>query len=370
MDANGSSQMNTDFWRGKNVFVTGHTGFKGSWLTLWLRMMGAKVTGYSLTPNTVPSLFEKLALKYDCDSYFEDINDVSTLRHLLLNSAPDVIFHLAAQPIVSVGYDDPTGTFRTNVMGVVNLLEACRELNGNIPIIIVSSDKCYENDGMGKRFMVGDALGGKDPYSASKACTEIVTQAYQCSFFNAEGSPRIASARAGNVVGGGDWSENRLLPDAAKAFQSRTSLFVRNRYSKRPWQHVLEPIFGYLMLAERLCADANFSGPWNFGPDISNNKNVEYVVEKFTQNWGGQQDIKFNDEQQSWKEATLLDLCCDKTEKLLGWKSVLGIDETIKWTANWYKNTQDENDTKKVREITLHQIHDYHALQKATVDFP
>lgn len=363
MELVNSGHLNPNFWGGKKVLITGHTGFKGSWLTFWLYLLNAKVVGYSLEPNSEPSLFRLLQIDALVESVIGDINDPVRLRAVMDEHDPDVIFHLAAQPIVSEGYIDPVGTFETNVMGTVRLLEECRRINRNIPVIVVSSDKCYKNLDSGRAFETNDSLGGKDPYSASKAGTEIVTAAYMQSFFSESKTPRLASARAGNVIGGGDWSQNRLLADAARAFSMNNSLIIRNQTATRPWQHVLEPIYGYMLLAQSLSHDRKFCRAWNFGPDHKNHRSVQELAELFANCWDEKASIGYTSHQQNWSEARTLALNCSDTNSELNWNPVLDWETTVEWSASWYKKTYYDNSPRFVRSITMSQIQSYTELQ-------
>lgn len=356
-------RVTPEFWRGKRVFLTGHTGFKGAWLAFWLSGMGARVTGFALPPNTSPALYNLLGLQDRVDSHFGDIRELSALRGTLHRAAPDVVLHLAAQPIVSFGYKDPVGTFATNVMGTVHLLETCREFDRNVPILVVSSDKCYRNNDEGRAFRVDDPLGGHDPYSASKAGTEIVVAAYASSYFSAPGGPTLASARAGNVIGGGDWSEDRLLPDGARAFSAGLPLILRNPLATRPWQHVLEPLYGYLSLVEAMAKDRDFARAWNFGPSDRNHQPVGDLAQAFARAWGPEARVSISTEKQHWKEAQTLDLDCAETIAKLGWKPVLGFDDTVAWTANWYSDTSCDMTPEAVQARTQKQIDRYVQLQ-------
>ena len=356
-------RLDYNYWKGRRVFLTGHTGFKGSWLTYWLTSMGAEVRGYSLAPISTPSMFDLLQLNKLIDHQIGDIRNSFQLSKTLEEFDPEVVLHLAAQPIVSEGYTNPVETFEINVMGVVYLLEACRLLNKPLPVVIVSSDKCYLNDGNGRAFEIEDPLGGFDPYSASKAGTEIVTNSYRASFFDKPNAPRIASARAGNVVGGGDWSLDRLLPDCARAFHEKTPVILRNPMATRPWQHVLEPLYGYLMLAQALEEDTNFARPWNFGPIDRNHQDVGTVATVFCDAWGEGAKIELSKVKQDWKEAATLDLDCAETTRLLQFKPVLDLDSTVGLTADWYRRAYSASSVEAIRQLTLDQIHYYENLQ-------
>jgi CDP-glucose 4,6-dehydratase len=357
-------RLDPSFWKDKRVLLTGHTGFKGGWLALWLSKMGAHVTGYALAPATIPSLFEQMKLYNDMTHIEADICDRERLIAAVNAADPDVVLHLAAQAIVSEGYSDPLGTFEANIMGTAYLLEACRAIGRYVPVVIISSDKCYLNTDTGRAFKADDPLGGYDPYSASKAGTEIVTAAYRQSFFADVSMPAIASARAGNVVGGGDWSLNRLLPDCARAFLQNQPVILRNALATRPWQHVLEPIYGYLVLAQALSVDRAFATAWNFGPDQRNHCNVGQIAEAFRDAWGGNATLEISTAQQDWHEAKTLDLDCSQTRSDLNWVPCLGLDETVEWSAHWYKNTTAN--PEQTRELSLNQIEQYEAMQAKT----
>lgn len=356
-------RLDPDFWYGKRVFLTGHTGFKGAWLAYWLAGMGAKVTGYALGPTTFPSLYHLLGLDQLVDSVMGNICDPVKLRAALERTRPEVVLHLAAQSIVSDGYRAPAETFETNVMGVVHLLDVCRYLQGNIPILIISSDKCYRNNDEGYAFCVNDPLGGHDPYSASKAGTEIVVGAYGASYFKDAAGPILASARAGNVVGGGDWSVDRLLPDGARAFSAGSALALRNPLATRPWQHVVEPLYGYLVLVQAMISDRNFGRAWNFGPNNRNHEAVGTLAKLFAASWGADAKVEISQNTQNWKEAATLDLDCSETNERLAWRPVLDLQAMVDWTAQWYRDTYTDMSTEAVRLRTQAQIDDYVRLQ-------
>lgn len=359
-----SRQLDPAFWQGKRVFVTGHTGFKGSWLTFWLHHMGAQVHGFALAPDQRPAMFDLLGLGDMVLHRVGDIRDAEALLAAMQDAAPDVVMHLAAQPIVSEGYRDPVGTFGTNVMGVVNLLEACRSVLGaRVPVLVISSDKCYRNNDDGRAFRLDDPLGGHDPYSASKAGTEIVVGSYAASFFDNTDAAVLASARAGNVIGGGDWSANRLLADAARAFAAGGPLVLRNPLATRPWQHVVEPLYGYLVLIQAMAGDRVFAGPWNFGPADRNHQPVRQVAEIFTQAWADGARIEVSTAQQDWHEARTLDLDCSVTNARLDWWPVLDLGASVGWTAAWYKAAATGADRDALRDLTRAQIERYVDLQ-------
>jgi len=321
---------------GRRVLVTGHTGFKGSWLSRWLLELGADVTGYALEPDTTPSLFTDLALARSMDSRVGDVRDAGRIAALVAETRPELVLHLAAQPLVRRSYAQPAYTFEVNVQGTVNLLEAVRACGETQVLVNVTTDKVYANPETGEPFDEEKPLGGRDPYSASKAASEIVTASYRASFFSSEGSTAVATARAGNVIGGGDWAQDRLVPDCARALSSGTPVLVRNPLSIRPWQHVLEPLSGYLHLTASLLNDRSLAGPFNFGPDQGAARTVGEVVERLVAAWGaGSWHVPESEAQPH--EAAQLRLDTRKAERVLGWRPVWGLDETIERTAAWYR---------------------------------
>ncbi len=352
--------MNT-FWKGKKVLVTGHTGFKGSWLCVWLRQVDAEVVGYALTPPTEPSLFEVASVGEGMTSIEADVRDLDRLRAAVAEHRPEVVLHLAAQAIVRASYDDPIETYSTNVMGTVNLLEAVRREPGARAVVVVTSDKCYDNLEIERGYVEGDALGGRDPYSNSKGCAELVTRAYRDSFL-ADGSPpvAVASARAGNVVGGGDWGRDRLVPDIMRSFLERRPLHIRNPQAVRPWQHVLDPVGGYLSLAERLCQDgAAYAEAWNFGPsDEEPALPVGKLVERMLEHWDEPIAAEL-DPGPHPHEHHLLRLDPAKARHKLGWSARLSVPETLDWIVEWYRAYRDGGDMKAVTEA---QIERYRAI--------
>ena len=313
------------FWDKRKVLVTGHTGFKGGWLSLWLQDLGAEVTGFALEPPTMPNLFERAEVHEQMDSRVGDIREFDPLLSVLLETKPDVIFHLAAQSLVRASYADPINTYATNVMGTVNLLEAVRRANavGNCDVravLVITSDKCYENLELVRGYCENDAMGGADPYASSKGCAELVTSAFRRSFFSEDGSSvAIASARAGNVIGGGDWALDRLVPDAVRAFFGKETLRIRRPDAVRPWQHVLEPLMGYLLLCQKLHVDGSrYAEGWNFGPERESEQPVVRVVEILSRLWGG--DVNWSiDKGQHPHEATYLKLDSSRAQNELGW---------------------------------------------------
>lgn len=321
-------------YRGKRVLITGHTGFKGSWLTLWLQELGAQLTGVSLPSVTKPNHWDLLNLKINDQRL--DIRNFASVKHVIDIIRPEIVFHLAAQPLVRRSYIDPLETWSTNVMGTAHVLEACRHQPSVCAIVAVTTDKCYENKEWERGYREDDRLGGHDPYSASKACAELLSASYQSAFFNIVNAPLLATARAGNVIGGGDWSEDRLIPDLVRSVELQQSLEIRSPNATRPWQHVLESISGYLALGQQLMSGKEtFAQAWNFGPESDGNLNVAQVLERLQENWAGW-DWKTTDKQQP-HEAKLLYLDSSKAKTLLQWRSVWDIDITLAKTSDWYK---------------------------------
>jgi CDP-glucose 4,6-dehydratase len=344
------------FWSGKRVFVTGHTGFKGAWLALWLASFGARVAGYALKPPSSPSLWELVEAKAGIDSTIADIRDLETLSEAIGAFQPEIVFHLAAQSLVRPSYDDPVGTYATNVMGTAHVLEAVRRAQGVRAVVIVTSDKCYRNQETGQAYREDDPMGGHDPYSSSKGCAELVTAAYRESF---PGGAAIASARAGNVIGGGDWAQDRIVPDTVRAALAGKPVQVRNPRAVRPWQHVLEPLAGYLQLAERLHgAPAIFADGWNFGPAEQDAVPVETVVSTITRLWGPPASWAA-DKGEHPHEAHFLKLDSSKARSRLGWGPRLGLQTALEWTVGWYKTQAQGTDA---RQLTLAQIERYMGL--------
>ncbi|MGD9158483.1 MAG: CDP-glucose 4,6-dehydratase [Desulfobacteraceae bacterium] len=328
-------------YNNKKVLITGHTGFKGSWLALWLTTMGAKVTGYSLASPTEPNHFQLLNM--DIKSVTNDIRDADTLKHTIKDFQPEIIFHLAAQAIVRESYKDPTTTFSSNVMGTVNVFEAVRGIDSVRAIINVTSDKCYENKEWPWGYREIDPVGGYDPYSASKGCAEILTSCWQNSFFNTEEYGKthqtlLASARAGNVIGGGDWAPDRLIPDIVRSIHQNKRVNIRNPHATRPWQHVLEPLSAYLLLGQKLLeGKKDFAEAWNFGPLDEDNITVEEIVHKVKKTWPIL-DYEIDKSTQHPHEAGILRLDCSKAKNRLKWRPVWSSDEAVEKTALWYKN--------------------------------
>lgn len=339
--------MNDIFWRNKRVLVTGHTGFKGGWLSLWLEKLGADVYGYALAPSTSPSLYENAKVNKHLQSIQGDIRDRLAIVKAVQVARPDIVFHLAAQPLVRESYNDPLTTFETNVMGTANLLDALHTCNTVKAVVVVTSDKCYLNREWHWGYREDESLGGHDPYSASKACAELVAQSWQQSFCSGKnGGFGIATARAGNVIGGGDWSKDRLIPDVLKSLNKREPVILRNRKAVRPWQNVLEPLAGYLLLAEKLFLDGHqFAQAWNFGPSDSDTQTVQWIVEQIIKEAGGQGCWVQESDPQS-HEATLLKLDSSKARQVLGWKNAWCLQTCLKeivlWNLQW-KSGADMN---------------------------
>jgi len=354
----GLVKENLNFWSGRRVFLTGHTGFKGSWLALWLARLGAHVRGFSLDPDTDPNLFTVARVQDLVEHHAGDIRDYPTLRSSLIEYEPEIVFHLAAQPLVRRSYRDPLGTYSSNVMGTANLLEAARQSSSVRAIVCVTSDKSYRNDESGKPYIETDPLGGHDPYASSKACAELVTAAYRASYFAVEPAMTtgVATARAGNVIGGGDWSEDRLIPDIARAISAGEPVQIRNPKAIRPWQHVLEPLYGYMLLAERLVSSPQeFSDAFNFGPDFEDTWPVEQIVRSMIALYDNSISCQI-DATPSEHESGLLRVDAEKARRLLRWQPRLHIAEALEWTASWYRQHRQGLD---MQAETLGQIAAY-----------
>jgi CDP-glucose 4,6-dehydratase len=358
--------LNRSFWKGRHVFLTGHTGFKGSWLALWLGALGAKVTGYALDPPTQPNLFEQAGVAYTVHSFRADIRDFQRLKSALAECRPDVVIHMAAQSVVRRGYEDPIETYSSNVMGTVNMLDALRQLKHRCVVVNVTSDKCYLNREWVWGYRENEPMGGRDPYSNSKGCAELVTSAYRESFFPPESVAQhgvaLASARAGNAIGGGDWTSDQLIPDLMRAFLTGQSCLIRNPSALRPWQFVLEPLRGYLMLAERLTEDASrFASGWNFGPADFDAKPVSWIAQQLVRSWGKgaawNQDTAIHP-----REANALKLDASKAKTCLGWCPVLPLKAALEWVVEWYRAFQTKDD---LRRLTHAQIERYESLSQS-----
>jgi len=346
-------------YKNKNVVVTGHTGFKGSWLVAWLKQMGASVTGIALDPPSIPSHYDASKLADGIQDYRIDIRNEGAIEQVILEAKPDFLFHLAAQPIVGASYDDPIETWGTNVMGTINVLEALRKIQHDCSAVIITSDKCYNNVEWEWGYRENDALGGPDPYSASKGAAELAIRSYVKSYFSGEdNSVRIASARAGNVIGGGDWAANRIVPDCVKSWSKNEIVELRNPHSTRPWQHVLEPLGGYLQLGALLSQNHHLHGEaFNFGPQAQQNHRVLELVKQMSRSWSEVRWAECEPQSSQFYESGLLKLNCDKALHFLNWHAVLDFEETVALTANWYRSFYEV--PSSIREVTNKQINDY-----------
>lgn len=348
------------FWHRRRVFLTGHTGFKGSWLSLWLEQLGANVCGVALEPPTDPSMFKEARVAQAMRSEIADVRDLARVNAILGEHRPEIVFHLAAQPLVRKSYEDPVGTYLTNVMGTVNVLESVRRCDSVRAVVVITTDKCYENKEWIWPYRETDRLGGYDPYSNSKACSELVVSAYRNSFFNVADYSRhgvgLASVRAGNVIGGGDWAKDRLVPDIMRAFTEGRTVRIRNPRAIRPWQHVLEPLRGYLAVAELLREQGtSCSEAWNFGPDQSEAQPVECIVRELAEIWGAGARWEREEGVQP-HEAQNLKLDWSKAATRLGWRPQLRLREALALTSAWYQARLQEQD---MRAFTIGQIRDY-----------
>jgi len=348
--------VNKEFWNTKRVFLTGHSGFKGSWLSLWLQSMGAIVKGYALAPNTTPNLFTEAQVFEQMESEFGDIRDLKLLSKSMSDFDPEILIHMAAQPLVRLSYLEPVDTYTTNVMGTVNVLEAARSCSNLKAIVSVTTDKCYENNEWEWGYRENEAMGGHDPYSSSKGCAELVTSAYKRSFFNAENTASVASARAGNVIGGGDWADDRLIPDILKAFEKSTPVVIRNPLATRPWQHVLEPLSGYLVLAQELYTNGkDYAEAWNFGPKDDDCKPVHWILDQLVAHWGEGATWEL-DKNNNPHEAGFLKLDCSKAASRLKWKPKWNLQLTLKSIVEWHQVYSNGGDIKKqcLKEINTY----------------
>ena len=349
-------KVNPDFWKGKRVFITGHTGFKGSWLSLWLQQMGAEVKGFSLEPPTTPSLFEVAKVADHMQSEIGDIRDLTKLSQSIVSFNPDILLHLAAQPLVRYSYREPVETYSTNVMGTVNVLEASRQANNLKTIVVITTDKCYENREWEWGYRENEPMGGYDPYSNSKGCAELVVSAYRRSFFNSNDTAAVASARAGNVVGGGDWAEDRLIPDILRAFEKQQPVIIRNPLSTRPWQHVLEPLSGYLVLAQHLWQEGQtFAEGWNFGPKDDDCRPVQWILDRMVHFWGEGAHYEIDKSQQP-HEANFLKLDYSKAATRLKWHPQWRLEYTLEKIITWQSAWLQE---KNMKDCCLEEIKDY-----------
>ena len=353
--------MNEKFWFGRRVAITGHTGFKGSWLAFWLNDLCAEVSGYSLPPEVQPALYTELDLSAKFGHELADIRDAKKLSTWVLEKKPEVVFHLAAQPLVLRSYQEARVTWETNVLGTINLLEAIRQMESPCVVLVITTDKVYQNFGRAHAFKEGDRLGGEDPYSSSKAAVELAVHSWRTSFFQCSPEVRVATARAGNVIGGGDWAVDRIVPDLARSLSEQRPVVVRNPDSVRPWQHVLDPLSGYLRLAEELHRNPNrdLQGSFNFGPGPDDFRTVRHLVEECLSHWTGKWAI--NPEPQQIIEKTQLRLNCEKAHSLLDWEPRLTFSDAIKQTMDWYRSFYE----KKIdsSQLCRRQIAEFQALE-------
>ncbi len=357
--------INPKFWKDKKVLLTGHTGFKGSWLSLWLQHLGVVLVGYALSPPTHPSLFDLAKVGNEMMSIEGDVRDYPSLKKVIVDHRPEIILHLAAQSLVRPSYLDPVETYSTNLMGTVHLLEAVRQAGGVKVVINVTSDKCYENREWASGYREDDPMGGHDPYSNSKGCSELITSSFRKSFFNPlefeKHGVALASVRAGNVIGGGDWAQDRLIPDMMQAWLAGTPAIVRNPNAVRPWQHVLDPLYGYLILAEKLWVEGpKYAEAWNFGPSEDDTKPVSWIVSQLSQMWGQEAKWKL-DHGVHPHEAACLRLDCSKARFKLDWKPRMNLGLALDWITEWYKEYRHKND---MRKISVEQIGRYESGER------
>jgi CDP-glucose 4,6-dehydratase len=348
------------FWKDRKVFITGHTGFKGGWLSLWLKDLGAKVTGYALSPYSKKAFYTQASVNHSlAHNTFADIRNLETFKKEMQAAEPSIVIHLAAQPLVIDSYLDPVNSYSSNVMGTVNMFEAVRSTSSVKAVLNITTDKCYENNGQLLGYKENDPMGGHDPYSSSKACAELVSATYRKSFFH-ESKIALATARAGNVIGGGDWAKDRIIPDTMRAFVNNKKLLVRNPNSIRPWQHVLEPLFGYIILCQQLISKPDiYSGAWNFGPNEEDAKSVSVLADIMSNCWGANAQWE-EDKGEHPHEANYLKLDCTKAKNILKWKPIWSLDHALVETVNWYKafyNNEDMNKFSKnqIEKYTMHE---------------
>jgi CDP-glucose 4,6-dehydratase len=354
MEEVGMTMPDAQFWRGRRVFLTGHTGFKGGWLSLWLQSLGAQLCGLALEPPTQPNLFEVANVAKGMQSVFGDIRDLETVRKYLHSFQPEIVLHLAAQPLVRLSYDEPVATYATNVMGTVHVLEAARQCPSVRCVVNVTTDKCYENREWEWGYRENEPMGGHDPYSNSKGCSELVTAAYRSSFFGPAGIA-LASARAGNVIGGGDWAADRLVPDILKAFDAGQSVLIRNPASTRPWQHVLDPLAGYLILAQRMWQDpARFAQAWNFGPEDNDARPVQWIVERLVRAWEHDAGWRL-DAGTHPHEANYLKLDISKVKQRLGWRPRWDLETSLSSIVLWHRAWREGCDMRQTCQGQIEQ---------------
>jgi len=352
--------VNPSLWKGKRVFITGHTGFKGGWLCLWLKKLGAEVTGYALPPITTPSLFTAAHVQDGMCSLIGDVANRERLANAMAEAKAEVVIHLAAQALVRYSYQHPVETYATNVMGTVHVLEAVRHCDSVRSVLVVTSDKCYENRERKAGYREDEAMGGFDPYSNSKGCAELVVAAYRQSFFTEQGRVAVATARAGNVIGGGDWSADRLIPDMVRAFCAGEAVCIRNPDAVRPWQHVFEALHGYLLLLENMMENPSaFSQAWNFGPEDADARDVAWIVKQFVSQWNSNlcdADWRIEREIGSLHEAHILRLDCSKARRELNWRPVLDFELTLQWIADWYRCYYSKKDVLALSQRQLDEF--------------
>jgi CDP-glucose 4,6-dehydratase len=358
--------LEKEFFKGKKVLITGHTGFKGAWLSLLLNKLGAQVIGYALNPPSSPNLYDLVHGEKFIESYIADIRDFERLKDFIKETQPQIIIHLAAQSLVKASYKDPRFTYETNVMGTVNLLEVARNTESIKVILNVTTDKCYENKEWVWGYREDDVLGGHDPYSNSKACSELITASYRNAFFNTGEKETneivVATARSGNIIGGGDWSQNRLVPDFVRSMEAQEKVVIRNPGSTRPWQFILDSLFGYLTLVEELYTEGqDYAESWNFGPGDAHNKSVRWIVSELCRNWGGNASYKI-EETKNEHEAKFLKLDSSKAKSRLGWSNVYSLEEGILQTVEWYKAYLNG---KMARELCEFQIDEFMKIKKS-----
>lgn len=348
--------VRAEFWQDKRVFLTGHTGFKGSWLSLWLQSMGATLHGYALQPPTNPSLFDEARVAQGMTQTVADIRDLASVQHAMSKFNPDIVIHMAAQSLVRLSYHEPVETYATNVMGTVHVLEAARHTPSVRAIVNVTTDKCYENKEWTWGYRENEPMGGYDPYSNSKGCAELVTSAYRQSFFHSKNAPALASARAGNVIGGGDWAQDRLVPDILRAFEHKAPVVIRNPHATRPWQHVLEPLSGYLMLAEKLYTEGSkWAEAWNFGPHEDDARPVQWIVERMVDAWGDGASWQLDGGEHP-HEASYLKLDIAKARTRLNWRPQWRLPTALEQITAWHRAKLNNED---VRDLCLNQIAQY-----------
>ena len=352
--------MNSKFWEGKRVLITGHTGFKGSWLSLWLQKLNSKVIGFSESIPTNPSMYELADVENGMSSVFGDIRNFQQIMEVINQNKPEIVIHMAAQSLVRESYKDPLGTYSTNVIGTANVLEAVKKTEVPCNVLVITSDKCYENISKNTPHKENDPMGGFDPYSSSKGCAELVTSCYRNSFFNpkkfGDHHISIVSGRAGNVIGGGDWANDRLIPDIMRGIIFGNEIKIRNLKSIRPWQFVLDPLYGYMLLIEKLEEDIQkFTGGWNFGPKNDESESVEWIVSKLEKLWPNRVKWKKENEDEPHEEKILM-LNCEKANKELGWEQKVDLELCLEWTSEWYRAFEEKENLRKISEEQIEKF--------------